>query len=93
MNIAEFNYIESVLWLLISIALCMAAVKNGRRHPDFKVTIVGCIGFLVFSISDVIEAKTGAWWKPLWLLLMKLACIATFVGCYFKYKKVRKGNA
>jgi hypothetical protein len=46
--------------------------------------------FLVFGISDLIESQTGAWWRPLWLLLMKAACVAVVVAGFVGYYRIKK---
>ncbi|MBE7458640.1 MAG: hypothetical protein KJ057_17160 [Phycisphaerae bacterium] len=35
--------------------------------------------FLAFGASDVVEADTGAWWRPWWLLAWKAACLAVLL--------------
>ena len=47
------------------------------------------IDLVLFGISDYIEARTGAWWDPVWLLIMNVACIAGFVFAGWKYRQLR----
>ena len=42
--------------------------------------MTACIAFLLFGFSDYVEAHTGAWWRPWWLLFWKGACLAVFLG-------------
>jgi hypothetical protein len=61
------NYAESCLWAGLGVA---AAVKrNGPASWLLAATLVA------FGISDVVEAQTGAWYEPWWLLAWKAVCI------------------
>jgi hypothetical protein len=83
------NWIEAGLWLGVSLILLGKAIMatGGVR----RVLLILVVAFLVFGISDVIEAQTGAWWRPWWLLLLKGACIlALFAGFRQYYRLTRK---
>ena len=72
-----FNRVEAGLWLVIAIALAMAAQR--RRHVR-RECVVAAIAFALFGISDLVETHTGAWWRPWWLLAWKFSCaFACFV--------------
>lgn len=32
-------------------------------------------GLFAFGLSDAVEIWSGAWWRPWWLLVWKMACI------------------
>ena len=69
------NYIEAGLWTVIGIGLILhALLKRGGA-----TSVVAATAFLLFGLSDVIETRTGAWWRPWWLLVMKGSCILVFV--------------
>lgn len=93
MSIVEFNYIESGLWFLIAAVLFVVAFKQGVAGPYFAVCAVSCVSFLAFGISDIIEAHTGAWWRPFWLFILKAACVATFIICYMWYQRIKRKSA
>lgn len=63
------NDIESGIW--ISMAVVLAVLRRG--HPMSWLILV------LFGISDVVEAQTGAWWRPWWLLIWKGGCVGYFV--------------
>ncbi|KZN43297.1 hypothetical protein [Pseudoalteromonas luteoviolacea] len=92
MTITEFNYIESCLWFAISIVLFFVALKTGRADKYFKTMVVASITFFVFGISDIIEAQTGAWWRPLELLMLKGACVIVLAACFLKYTELKKSQ-
>jgi hypothetical protein len=87
MTIVElFNYVESGLWF--TIALLVFLRRNNRNIELKKLAVMLSISFAVFGISDLIEASTGAWWRPLWLLALKALCIFSFIYCWIKYRKI-----
>lgn len=80
-----FNFVEAGLWT--SIALALLVRSRGLEGKQRKVTSIAAGAFFLFGISDVVEAYTGTWWKPLWLLLLKGSCILSFVVCLAYYIK------
>ena len=81
------NYIEGVFWMTIGIGLGVAGRKT---NPAYKnLALIACAFFIAFGISDLVEAQTGAWWRPLWLLAWKGLCLVVLTCCYWKYRKVR----
>ena len=70
-----FNAFETVLWTVIGLVLLGRSSQADSRIR----TVVAGITFLLFAISEVIEMQTGAWWRPIWLLLLKAVCIVTLV--------------
>ena len=72
---AQFG--EAALWVLIALALgYYASVQQGERR---RRCLRGMLVFALFGASDVIEAYTGAWWKPWWLFVWKAACVLAMV--------------
>jgi len=70
------NRIEAALWLVIALAMTVAAARGARIRFDCTIAAVA---FALFGISDLVEAKTGAWWRPWWLLAWKAACVFAFL--------------
>lgn len=75
-----FNHGEAVLWWCFAIgSFSCAFVKEKRWRRSFLGLAASFSGF---GLSDWIEADTGAWWEPWWLLVLKgvsLFCIVAFV--------------
>ena len=92
MDIAIFNYLESLLWFGIAMGLVIQLVKQGKTSPYFLILIVSIIAFTVFGVSDIIEASTGAWWKPIGLLIFKGCCVCAFLWCFLNYRKIKSNN-
>jgi hypothetical protein len=89
MNIAEtFNYFEAGLWFTFALVIFLR--RNNPNVELKKLAVILSISFAVFSISDIIEASTGAWWRPLWLLALKASCIFSFIYCWIKYRKINR---
>ena len=80
------NLIEAVLWFLVTaFLLAKALTAEGKLR---RIFLLLATGFLFFALSDLIEAHTGAWWKPVWLLILKLACIGVFVFGFRRYYQI-----
>ena len=83
------NYVEAALWSIIGTCFLLHAIlKRGGA-----TSIIASIAFLLFGISDVIETRTGAWWRPWWLLVMKGGCIAVFAVVLARYAVARRRAA
>jgi hypothetical protein len=81
------NYIEAAFWMAVGIAV---GIVGRRGNPVFKrLSLITCSLFLVFGASDVVEAQTGAWWRPLWLLAWKASCLVGLASCYWKYRQTK----
>jgi hypothetical protein len=88
------NLIEAGFWFVVGVILLVKACQaSGRLRRIFFVLTVA---LFAFSISDLIEARTGAWWKPIWLLLLKVSCVTVlFFGfrAYYKLPKAERSPA
>jgi hypothetical protein len=72
------NRIEAGFWIVIGLIFAVAALRQSgiawRRCAQGAVTLV------LFGCSDVVEAETGAWWRPWWLLVWKVACVLVLLA-------------
>ncbi len=82
------NQIEAVLWFFFSAGFLVRVFRTSGSHRRLAVVLV--LAFLAFGISDLIEARTGAWWRPLWLLLLKTGCIAVFAYGLREHLRLRR---
>ena len=73
------NYAEAALLNAIGVAfLVAAAVRRGVKLDGGRVRrrlLSAAVTFVAFGWSDVVEAHTGAWWRPWWLLVWKGLCV------------------
>src|SRR5713101_2678554 len=81
------NYMEGVFWTIVGIVLAIAGQRANRTYR--VLSIVASSVLIVFGISDFVEAQTGAWWRPLWLLGWKALCLVVLAWCYWKYRRIR----
>ena len=82
------NYIEAGLWAIIGTGFLLHALLKYRGVNSFTAAAA----FLLFGISDVIETRTGAWWRPWWLLVMKGGCIAVFLVLFARYALAQRAT-
>lgn len=82
---ADSNYFECCFWIAIGIGFAIAAVVKGPRRR----CLVTAMTFVLFGVSDYIEAQTGAWWRPWWLLVWKGACLLVFLILLRAHYKVK----
>ena len=81
------NYIEAGLWIVLGIGAVVQAVRyTGTVRRDLVILAVDLIAF---GLSDVVETRTGAWWRPWWLLAWKAACIGVMLALLLTYARRR----
>lgn len=79
---AAFNYLEAGFWSLFALGFFVRALRGERRWRRDQLILA--LAFAGFGLSDWIEAGTGAWWRPWWLLVLKAACLLTIVRSLWK---------
>ncbi len=82
------NQIEGVFWIVIAAAVLVAGIRAGGRMRTLAV--VAAVLFVLFGVSDFIEATTGAWWRPWWLLVWKGLCLLGLLACLPAYKRLHR---
>ena len=76
------NLIEAGVWFILALGLFIDAF---RRERSLRPTLwMLAITLAIFGVSDLVEARTGAWWKPWWLFFWKGACVA---GLFFGFRR------
>ncbi len=80
------NHIEAGLWIVIGIAFAGYAIIQPRAR---RRASAAAIVFVLFGVSDIVEAQTGAWWRPWWLLCWKAVCILTMLILFLRHKMGR----
>ena len=81
------NYIEAGLWIILGIgAIVQAARHRGVARRDLLIL---AIVLVVFGLSDIVETRTGAWWRPWWLLTWKAACVGVMLALLLTYARRR----
>ena len=86
---AGANMAEAALWGIVAAGFLVAAVRPRLR----MMKLAAGAAFLAFGASDVVEAHTGAWWRPWWLLAWKAACVAVMLWLLCGYLRLaRRGR-
>jgi hypothetical protein len=78
------NLVEAGFWMAFGVVVTLGLWRQARRLTSFGWTS-GAICIL-FGLSDLVEAQTGAWWRPWWLFCWKAACLTAMGICFFKYR-------
>jgi hypothetical protein len=82
------NRLEAAFWALIALGMLVAALRN--RGEIRRDCAIAAITFALFGGSDLVEATTGAWWRPWWLFVWKAICVLVFVVLLARYLHRRK---
>ena len=86
-----FNGFEAILWLAFAVVVAVRfhhAPRRVRRTARIMAAL-----FVLFAVSDVIEMQTGAWWRPLGLLLLKAACLVGLTWCFVALARGMRSDA
>ena len=75
------QYGEAALWWLIAGVFLLYATR--RSGPGRRRCRLAAAAFAVFGLTDVIEAHTGAWWRPWWLVVVKALCLGAMAWLLF----------
>lgn len=87
------NLIEAGVWFLLAVILFIHTLRRQRHLRGTLFLLVGTLA--VFGGSDLVEARTGAWWKPWWLFVWKAAGAAGVALLFFgflRYYRLRKNR-
>ena len=86
---ALFNMVEAVWWWLMAVAV----IRFGRRFRETtrRLRLILAVFLVAFGISDMIEVRTGAWWRPPGLLILKGICVAGLAACAVIVVRNRRG--
>ena len=83
---AKFNLCEGSLWLVIAAIITWRLLSRTRAAKMYWVLPPT---FVVFGVSDFIESRTGAFWDPWWLLVIKTACVLVFALVGIRHRQDR----
>jgi len=82
------NILEGILWLSIAGAILIR--NHGKKGLRRGLANRAAVAFFWFGISDFIEVSTGAWYKPLGLLVLKAACVGALLHCLVAYNALNR---
>lgn len=85
-----FNLVEAGWWFCLSL-VCGVALR--RVDPRLRRTLViVSMAFAAFGVSDLIECRTGAWWRPWWLFALKAGCVLTLLAGGARIYRLRRSR-
>jgi len=83
------NYIEAGLWIALGVGAAVQAFRYaGAVRRDLLIL---ALDLIAFGLSDIVETRTGAWWRPWWLLTWKAACIGVMLALLLRYLRRKTG--
>jgi hypothetical protein len=82
------NYIEAGFWTVLGIGFAVRGATSGDRVAR-RICVTAAATLFAFGASDVVEAGTGAWWHPWWLLVWKGACVVVLAGLMVSWWRSR----
>lgn len=82
------NLIEAGVWFVLALVLFFYAFRRerGLRSTFWFLAVV----IVAFGFSDLVEARTGAWWKPWWLFVWKASCVLLMLAGAWRYRRLTK---
>ncbi len=84
------NVIEAGFWMIFGMILAIGARNQKRSFRNLGLT--ACLASVLFGLSDLVEARTGAWWRPWWLLVWKTLCGAGLLLCFLRYRQLKSSE-
>jgi hypothetical protein len=82
------NVIEAGVWFLLAVVLFIYTFFSDHRVRSTLWFLA--ITLAVFGVSDLVEARIGAWWKPWWLFVWKAVCVGGLMGGFTRYYRLAK---
>lgn len=84
-----FNYAEGLIWLAFAVCLPLLFRKTATNQK--WGIVIACLGFVLFGISDLIEASIRSD-IPVSLLSFKIACGTMILSGRFTYVGWKRFN-
>lgn len=86
------NIIEAFFWMAIGVGFgCCGVYLKMRKHDGRQIlALSAAITLVVFGFTDLVEAHTGAWWRPWPLLLWKGLCIISLLILFILYRRDKR---
>ena len=82
------NHIEAVFWIVVGVVCVGCAFR--RNGVAAQRCWQAAYAFIAFGLSDIAEVRTGAWWRPWWLLVWKSICVAALLALLVDYLRRRR---
>lgn len=83
-----FNLCEAAVWGTAAAVMFARSAKEVAPIRRLGRKTAGVLA--VFSLTDLMEIRTGAWWDPWWLFALKASCVAALLWAGIRYRGMRK---
>jgi glucose dehydrogenase len=84
------NTIEAAFWIVVGLGFVVRALL---APPAVQTRLwLAALLLITFGISDLVEVRTGAWWKPWWLLVWKGTCVVGLLTLLVGYIRTRRAT-
>jgi len=86
-----------VLWTSLGVFCAAVSGRFPARRIRFLLAAIVLFAFVLFAFAglEVMEMRTGAWWRPLGLMVWKAACIVALIILavdHFRWRKTKPGS-
>jgi hypothetical protein len=85
------NLIEAIVWFVLAVVLLLHSLRAPKHTRPTLHILASAI--VVFGVSDLVEMRTGAWWRPWWLFVWKAACVVVLFFGFLRYHRLTKRGA
>jgi hypothetical protein len=82
------NLIEALVWF--AAAAAMLVKSRSETRPARNALLLLATATVGFGVSDLVEMRTSAWWKPWWLFVWKAACVLAMLALFTRYFRLVK---
>lgn len=74
------NRAEGLLWISMGVGIWLWGRRRDARAR--RLAVQAMIVLVLFGVSDLVEATTGAWWRPWWLFVWKAGCVVLLIWLF-----------
>ena len=84
------NMIEAGVWFVLSLGMLLHLFRADSTVRPTLAVLAETLA--VFGGSDLVEAHTGAWWRPWWLFVWKGVCVMVLLIGFMRYYRIQNRN-
>ena len=88
--VAAFNVVEAALWIILAALAALLGHRVRGLTPRLRFSLA--LSLFAFGVSDLVEVRTGAWWRPPGLLIYKGLCLLGIVASALLLWRNRRGE-
>lgn len=84
------NLVEAGVWFVVAALVFWKALRAPVRVKRTLLWLGSTLA--IFGASDIVESRTGAWWRPWWLLAWKAVCVIALLFLFVSYFRSNKAH-